>query len=291
MRLLVVIVTLGAILLSGCGGSSDHDNARIMGVVADHRGDPAEDVIITLLPDDYNPLRDSAYVKEEKTVTTSLGSFSLDMIPHGIYTLTAVDHLRGLGFIRKGVLISGERVCLDTLKVMQRSVLSLAYDSLGLRKGTAVYVPGTPFFHIVEDDPSMELFPGTVVLKKYDMEQDMELVLLETSDSMEVAPASSYWLGYSIEAPYHLVASDQISTELTGKVGAQYRITAEFPVKKVNNSSMYRFSWGDGQISEWSDECVSTHAWSEPGVYTVQYQLMLYGNCHAWSSPLTVTIK
>lgn len=291
MRLLGIVALLGVMVVIGCGGSSDHDNARVMGVVADYRGDPAEDVIITLLPDDYNPLRDSAYVTEEKAVTTSLGSFSLDMIPHGTYTLTAVDHLRGLGFIRKGVRISGDRVSLDTLKVMQRSVLSLAYDSLGLRKGSAVYVPGTPFFHIVEDDPSMELFPGTVVLKGYDREQDMDIVLLKTSDSIEVAPASSYWLGYSIDAPYHLSASDEILTELVGSVGEEYRFTAEVPVKSVNKESMYRFSWGDGEISEWSENCVGNHAWDKPGVYEVQYQLMYQWNYQAWSSPITIYIE
>ncbi|MFP4014601.1 MAG: PKD domain-containing protein [Chitinispirillaceae bacterium] len=292
MRLLGIVALLGLMSVVGCGGSSDHDNARIMGVVADYRGNPAGDVIITLLPDDYNPLRDSAYVIEHKSLTNSLGSFCFEDIPYGTYTLTGIDHYRGVGFIKKGVQIDIQEVSLDTFSVDVNSFLVFDLERMGLAKGIAVYVPGTPIFKIIEsDNASMVLPPGMILLKGYDINQDLELAVLKASDSLDVAPRTTYNLGLISSAPFYLKSETEALSELIGEVGEDYSFTARYPIRQGSPALYYRWNWGDGEISEWSEDCVASHKWEKPGVYRVQYQEMFLGSCQAFSSFLKVIIE
>ncbi len=293
MRLLVAGALLwAALVFTGCGGSSDHDNARVMGIVSDCDGNPVSDVILTLLPDDYNPVRDTALVIEKKAVTNSSGSYEFDGIPEGRYTLTLIDQFNSRGLIKKGVQVVGERICLDTLHVKNYGIVAFNPDAFNLKKGAAVYIPGTSFFHLID---SAEVFfqvpPGIVVLSAFDVEEGTDIVFLEDYQRVEIVSTRVLNIGYNDPAPLYLDSLGQGYNEFTGKTGVAYKFTAEYPVV-VDYYSSYRFSWGDdpNENGQWMDYCVQEHVWSKPGVYRVQYQKMYKGSLHSWSSTLVVTI-
>ncbi len=293
MRLLVAGALLwAAMVFTGCGGSSDHENARVMGVVSDCDGNPVSDVILTLYPDDYNPLRDEGVISQ-KSVSNCLGTFDFESIPHGLYTITAVDQFNSRGLIRKGVEITGESISLDTITVNSYGVLRFHPDSLDLKKGTAVFIPGTEFVQMIDTtEISLYVPPGIVILSAYDSEKGLEFTLLKNYQKVEIVPERYLHIGFFYPSPLYMDSTGEVHNELTGKVGQVYKFTAEFPVRTDIYSS-YRFSWGDdlNAVGDWVDNCLQAHSWSEPGVYDIQYQVMYKGSLHSWSSVLTIRIE
>ncbi|MFP4417035.1 MAG: PKD domain-containing protein, partial [Chitinispirillaceae bacterium] len=59
----------------------------------------------------------------------------------------------------------------------------------------------------------------------------------------------------------------------------------------LDNNYSYRFSWGDGSISEWKEIASTTYSWRRPGTYLVQSQTMRIGIYNAWSDYITVIIR
>lgn len=83
----------------------------------------------------------------------------------------------------------------------------------------------------------------------------------------------------------------------SGRVGIHYLFTAvtEDP---YNDPVAYRWRWGDGSISEWSDYSPSgepvqaMNAWREPGRYRVMVQARdILGMMSGWSEALAVSIE
>jgi len=60
------------------------------------------------------------------------------------------------------------------------------------------------------------------------------------------------------------------------------------------SSTVYRFNWGDGQISSWSTNGERSHAWASTGRYEVVSQAMSLSNTawiSDWSDPLELVIQ
>lgn len=75
-----------------------------------------------------------------------------------------------------------------------------------------------------------------------------------------------------------------------GRVGHPLLYSASID-SNISGSPEYRFDWGDGRYSSWSSSQKASHAWSEPGTYSVKAQARYPGIVSDWSEPKTVTIK
>jgi hypothetical protein len=71
--------------------------------------------------------------------------------------------------------------------------------------------------------------------------------------------------------------------------------TASFTGNKcecINAATRYRFSWGDGDTSIWSETSSASHAWKLPGTYPVRIQTSCvdFPDSSPWSDALSVSV-
>jgi hypothetical protein len=87
---------------------------------------------------------------------------------------------------------------------------------------------------------------------------------------------------------------DRPSGPTSGTTGTNYTYTTGGSLSSLENDIEYLFDWGDGHYSDWSSEPRASHAWINPGTYTVK--ALARSATHtdilsSWSPGLTVDVN
>jgi hypothetical protein len=142
LAFLVIVLFHCSVQTNTDAGSSVAGNARVVGSLSYNNGDPAINAHVTIIPANYNPLKDSA-LPLSRTVTTDLmGRYSFELSELGNYNVFASDSgkknvlIKDISFFGKPLEIPSHPLRIPgVIKVMlpQNVDLSTGY----------VYLPGT----------------------------------------------------------------------------------------------------------------------------------------------------
>ncbi len=222
MRALGILLIVLALII-GCsvnpsdtaGGTTDTGNAVIAGIMVDSMDNPVEGTIVSLIPEDYNPVLNSS--DEIVTDTTdSEGRYSFimeDSLP-ATFNIGAV-HLQG----GTRTLITGIQYFGDTVSV-EKGVLELTgaiqiivSDSINKKQGY-VFIPGTDIFKKLSPDQIFEIngveffvfdrLPSNIKLNIFYMEKDSSFTPFTIEEQLTIVPGDTItitfiesWDGYN----------------------------------------------------------------------------------------------
>jgi hypothetical protein len=134
-------------------GGSDNPDFIMVGAITDTNGQPAQNAIVALVPDSYNPIKDATPDALLLDTTDIHGEYRFDITQKGVYNLQAV-HLVG----RTRLLITGISVFEDTMIHVKEAALTapgavkVFLPSVGINSTTGyIYVPGTSLFAYVNN--------------------------------------------------------------------------------------------------------------------------------------------
>ena len=276
------------------GGSSDHGNAKLAGRITDKSGAPAANVPVRLLSDTHNPLRNKSDARE--TTTDSNGYFCFDTLREGAYCISGKEFWSGHAFVKKAIRVPTDTSLTDVGSVAMNVAgrMYIDADSAGLKKGMAVYLPGLPISQEVDSSGIVyicDVPPGTVALSGFEPSEDKDVALGKEYENLDIIPGGTLLLPFRSPRPYYIKEDKSIQTELEGCTDTTYLFSAVLPSKPLDGNYIYRYSWGDGIISEWNPSPLQSYSWSGPGTYYVQCQVMRTGQYLAWSDPILVEIQ
>jgi hypothetical protein len=296
MRPIFTIAIIG-FLLCGCGeppvcgGSSDHGNARVAGIITDRQGIPLSNAIVELFPDNYNHSTDSLRITAKVTTTNENGYYTFDSVSSGIYTISGKSKYGDAGFVKKQICVDTS-IIEDTLLSDQFGSIYIEIDSLHLTKGMVLYFPGLKTFHIIDDQTKIvfsQVPCGLLQLKVFDPLTDKSFDLGREFLSIEIIPGRTLILPSRSPKPF-CVKNDSITTCSRGFVNDTFNISIIKPSICIEGTWVYRISWGDGTISDWTSEMNIRHRWAVKGIYPVQSQVLFQGQYLAWSDPTFIEI-
>ncbi|MBN1758394.1 MAG: DUF2341 domain-containing protein [Chitinispirillaceae bacterium] len=128
------------------GGGSEAGNARVVGKITDEEGRPVVNVVVRLLPSDFNPATDSASGESSFDTTDEEGRYRFSVAEEGRYSLLAVQmESRLRGFIAEVFLGATNDTVADCTLKKPGTVQVLLADSLAAGSGY-LYIPGTTVF-------------------------------------------------------------------------------------------------------------------------------------------------
>jgi hypothetical protein len=133
------------------GGTSTTDNPKVMGTIIGDDKHPASNTRVILVPENYDPLRDTAAIVAD--TTDALGRFVLPVSHKGVFNIEAVHLVKGTRLLLRGIEVgSGNdsvQVISDTLK-QTGSVRVELPDSTDCASGY-LYIPGTTVYAFLSE--------------------------------------------------------------------------------------------------------------------------------------------
>ncbi|MDG5815978.1 carboxypeptidase-like regulatory domain-containing protein [Chitinispirillales bacterium ANBcel5] len=280
------------ILLLRCGGISDHGNARIAGIIADENGYVLSGVEVTLLKDSYNPITDT---NETPVVTTTnyRGYYEFSNLPQSVYSITGINEKNGHAFLKKGISLLERLEVVDSLNIRAPGRINLNPDELELPDSAALYIPGSMIWREVLQNSvflSIPVPPGSVTLKGFDLETGKETYIGPEFDEIVVESGYSLVTMHKSTTPRFVGEDGTFYNEMQGYVDSVYSVTAAYPIREPANEYMYRFSWGDGAVTNRLYGPVQSYSWSEPGIYQIKTQESRENSLLQWSEPILINI-
>lgn len=297
-RLVSLIFTFACLMLnyqcSGptcAGGSSDHGNSRMAGVIRDDYGNEISGVKICLLQSDYNPVKDSVSAVMT-TVSNDDGSFMFDSIKAGRYCLSGEDRNSRSFLIRTNVKDS-DLIVFESIRLSVPGSIRVDGNSVGLKPGNIAYLRGLRKYGKIDSTGFAQIInvpAGVISMCGYDSLEDREIDLGPSFDSLIILSAQTFVSSVS-PFPYFVVNGQLDIERKTGAVDSVYFLSCMDPKVKITSGYSFRYCWGDGVTSEWTDNPMQIYKWAKPGVYYIQSQVRYCGSYYAWSNPTAITIK
>lgn len=294
------IFTLLAVCISlfyGCGtdpvggGSSDHGNARIAGIIKDRYGDPVRNATVELIPDNYNHLTDSLRAVLYTTITDENGSYLFDSVFSGCYTISGKSEYGEIGFTEKCQIIDSN-ITADVITADVFGNIYMETDSLNLPEGSVIFFPGLKKYSFIDKSRAMiftQVPKGIIQLKGYNPKTGKTIDLGKEYLCIEIIPGNTLILPSRSPKPF-CVKGDSILTCPQGYVNDTFSLSIIEPSFRIDGNWSYRISWGDGSISNWTFERKQIHVWNRKGIYPVQSQVLFQGQYLAWSDPVLIEI-
>jgi hypothetical protein len=154
---IAAITAVAVVLFPRCttgisGGGSEAGNARITGMVIDAQGSPSGDVIVQILPSDFDPVKDAPVDDSCIDTTADDGVYRFGVTKGGTYTIQAVQVVTRTRALIPGVEASKSD---DTIAdcMLQPPGAVRVMLSAGIDIGGYLYIPGTTF-HVFLNDTS-----------------------------------------------------------------------------------------------------------------------------------------
>jgi|WetSurMetagenome_2_1015567.scaffolds.fasta_scaffold10555_2 hypothetical protein len=137
------------LLLCACGldplagGTSTSENGMIAGVIVDSSGVPQKNTRVTLLPADYDRVRDSGLVKSRVDTTDISGGFAFSHVDSGSYSIQARSITDAAMLLISTIAVRGDTaICAPSALEAPGMIRVTPPDSQDART-VYVYIPGT----------------------------------------------------------------------------------------------------------------------------------------------------
>lgn len=138
-------------VVTGGGGGTDVDNARIWGVVSAADSTPIKNAEIRLIPKDYNPVADANTKPIVRTWTNQLGEYEFNVSELGVYSIE-INTIREKG-LQFNVSLTSSREVKQVNKVLRKpGVLKIIIPkNLRSMDDLYVYIPGSTYFEFINE--------------------------------------------------------------------------------------------------------------------------------------------
>lgn len=274
------IITAIVVLYCTCslniaGGSSDHGNANVVGMIYDTLGVGVEGVSLRLLPENYNPTGPDNSLDSLTAITDSTGTFELCNIPSGTYCLIGEGSCNQLRLFEKPVVVdSGSINSINSVLYKPGQIrIPVNHNNIPVNKSVIIYLPGTDIFKEVQSNIQtvyIDSVPkGRFTLKGYIPSNGMIISFEREYSNFYVM--SGGIVDFTIRptkprGPKNaLINSEcQFNTYF-----AEWNIYPHVVVEYLE----YRFSWGDADTSDWASCLCAYHSWSRAGTYEIRVHM------------------
>ncbi|NLE00538.1 MAG: hypothetical protein GX640_11755 [Fibrobacter sp.] len=294
MKNICLYAIITALLTLSCisyyAGSSEHDNAKILGRVVTPDGYPVNNVRVWLMNSDYNHCASSS-ASYRVTATDQHGYFEFDSLPAGDYSVSGRLYSQPRGFVKRSIIIDSSTVVNDEYTLSNTATIIIDRDTFNLDSTMYIILPGLPICQKLDKQQTKIEFvpPGVLRIRAYDPLHNKEIILSNDLERITINPGDILML--SSKSPEFANANVDSFKNFYGIVNTPYFFSL---VKRVGSSEQkyqYQFSWGDGTALERISEPEAWHSWKDPGIYPVRAQLRSGDTLFDWSDPLFAVIK
>ncbi len=307
--LILLFIATAALIVLSCtldiaGGSSDHGNAAVAGIISDTLNNGVADITVRLIPSDFNPVKSDFNPDSLSAVTDDSGKYLIEGVPKGQYTLSGENAARTLGCIRKKIVV--DTLDIDTISATVRKTghIIICVDStiwVNDLKLT-VYIPGTNISEQAEHVNDTVILTGvpsgnhTVLIHSHKLDTTVTIDK-EFSNFFVLSGGITNFTLY----PEKPRGPTILTLNETGTFNTIFKYINWIP-NIVVEFIEYRFAWGDADTSSWSSELSAKHRWSSPDTYEIRAQLrylppnannvnQLIGPFYSgWSEPNYITV-
>ncbi len=272
------------------GGSSDHGNAKMAGIVKDDYDEPVANVSIRLLPADYNPVKDKKDLLIE-TVSNADGCFIFDNIDTGKYCLSGEDN-DYRGFVINVNIKDSQLIILDSIRLSNPGRIIIPGDQIGLKPGNIAYLKGLAKYCVIDSTGEAYINnvpPGIVSMSGYAPDKKAEIALNPVFDSFLIVPNLTFISTIS-PSPFFVQDGKVLVDKRDAFCDSLNMFSCVNLLERIPVGYAFRYLWDDGRTSEWSESPLQVYKWNNPGVYRIQAQVRFNGNYYAWSNPVSITV-
>ena len=146
------------------GGSSQQGNGILIGRVVDSLGEAAARVSVSLLPSDYNTVKDTVFRNFTDT-TDAEGNYRFNNIVSGKYSILARNRKMVTSFLERDITIIDDSIMTAPVATLKKSGSIVTNFSSGeATEGSYLYIPGTDISSQIGSGSSVSLTdvpPGT----------------------------------------------------------------------------------------------------------------------------------
>lgn len=281
-----IIFILIILLFCSCsnniaGGTSEQGNANtISGTVYDTLGVGVENVFIRILPKDYNPAENNFSLDSITAITDSNGCFELKHVVKGIYCLSGMNSTGLLYCSKKTIVIDTTDIDAIETILHEPGYLKVPIDSTIWQGSTiiTVYIPGTNIHKTITKEVKVLSFDNvpsetySLMVYRHLDNKDMEL----HEDFNRFFVMSGVLMDFSLY-PVKPNGPKTVEKNSTHKFYTMFKYWDVFPDIEVQFIE-YRFSWGDGDTSSWSNALSTSHLWTDNGMYKIRVQTRYLAN-------------
>lgn len=296
LLLLFSLISSLTCTLDVAGGSSDHGNANVGGVISDSLNSGVADVSVRLLPADFNPAADDFNPDSLTAVTDSAGFYKIENVPWGTYCLNGTGPDSVLKTYKNPVTIDTSDIYTlhatlalpGTIKIPVDTTLWVFDNSI------TVFIPGTNIYSTaisLNDTIKLNRVPiGIHTVCMYSAIHDSIIAVDEEFSSFQVM--SGFVKDFTIYP-------EKPRGPATGVINSEYQFNSIFKYTGwISNIAVqfieYRFAWGDADTSDWSAELSAKHSWSFASTFKIRAQMRYIPNqitqefyntqfCSGWS--------
>lgn len=257
------------------GGSSDHGNAMVAGIITDTLNNGMADITVRLIPADFNPAQSDFNPDSLTAVTNDAGVYKISGVPKGTYTLTGENTAHTLSCIKKGIAV--DTLAIDTISAVVKlpGCIIIFVDSTIWTTNSmlTVYIPGTNIYAQaaqINDTVFLTNVPsGEHTVMIYSEMLDTTISIdKEFSNFLVVSGGITNFTLYP-EKPRGPVSATISDSSIFNTIFKYNGWIPEIIVEFIE----YRFTWGDADTSHWSPDLKAAHRWSKPGTYQIRAQL------------------
>lgn len=257
------------------GGSSDHGNAMVAGIITDTLNNGVADITVRLIPADFNPAQSDFDPDSLTAVTDDSGLYKIDGVPKGTYTLTGGNATHTLTCIKKRIAV--DTLDIDTISavVKRPGHIIIFIDSTIWTNDSmlTVYIPGTNIYaqaaHINDTVYLTNVPSGNHTVMIYSEMLDTTITIdKEFSNFLVVSGGITNFTLYP-EIPRGPVSATINDSCIFNTIFKYNTWIPDIIVEFIE----YRFAWGDTDTSHWSPDLKATHRWLKTGTYQIRAQL------------------
>ncbi len=303
---LLLISLMGSLTcsLNIAGGSSDHGNAAIGGILSDSLNNGIANVTVRLLPADFNPAADDFNPDSLTAQSDSAGFYKIEYVPRGTYCLTGTSSDSALKTYQKAIVVDTTDILTLHAILQKPGNIKIPVDTaLWLFDNTiTVFIPGTNIYYTtfsLNDTIELKNIPsGSHTVRMYSAAYDSIIAIDEEFSNVHVKPGVINDFTIYPKKP---------RGPATGVINDTCKFFSIFSYKGwISNIAVqcieYRFAWGNADTSSWSTQFWATHAWSDTGSFEVRAQIRYTPNlitqeyyntpfCSGWSEAGLILIS
>ena len=146
-RITLAIAACAALFMLHCvnisGGGSEAGNARITGMVRNAQGSAVGNVMVTVRPSDFDPVKSAPLPGSSVAITGTDGRFALDVRQGGVYTIQAVFISSGTRVLIPALTVGDTDIAAPACTLSAPGCVKVMLPDSADRALGYVYVPGT----------------------------------------------------------------------------------------------------------------------------------------------------
>lgn len=152
----LIILLILQLTLSGCsdnlsGGGTDTSNSIIMGSIIDSDSLSVSGALVKILPEKYNPVKDSSFYNLIEDTTQLNGDFVIEIKDVGIYNLYAFNPSTHQSTLMKSIYVfNDDTLNLNKVRIIDPGTIKICPSDYESFNPDYFYIPGTEIYSVAD---------------------------------------------------------------------------------------------------------------------------------------------